>query len=133
MNAASIRQAEADCERLCLDYCAHADAPRPDEVAQLYTPDGEFDRVGQVFKGREAIRALIAGRPPGVWTRHECSNIRIEVGADGRTASGHCDLLMQRGKAGVEGHETIRGEYFDEFEQTAEGWRFSSRKVILKP
>lgn len=125
-------QAVAACERLCADYCAHADAPRAEALAALYAPDGVFDRVGQLFEGREAIRGLIAGRPPGTWTRHECSNLSIEIDPDGRSASGHCDLLMQRGRSGVDGQETVRAEYFDTFVLTDEGWRFRLRKVVLK-
>jgi ketosteroid isomerase-like protein len=132
MNATAPEAAIADCERLCRDYCTHADAPNADALAALYAADGVFDRVGQLFAGRAAIRGLIAGRPPGTWTRHQCRNVRIELAADGRSASGHCDLLMQRGSAGADQHDTIRAEYFDAFVLTDEGWRFASRKVVLK-
>lgn len=125
--------ARQSCEALCRAYGPHADAGEADALANLYTPDGVFDRLGQLVVGRDAIRQLIAGRPPGVWTKHHCRNVRIEVAADGRSASGRTDLEMQRGSAGVEKVDEIRAEYFDAFVLTDEGWRFKSRKVVLVP
>ena len=121
------------CEALCKAYGPHADAGDADALANLYTPDGVFDRLGQLIVGRDAIRQLIAGRPAGVWTKHHCSNVRIEVAADGRSARGRTDLEMQRGSADVEKVDEVRAEYFDAFVLTEEGWRFKSRKVVLVP
>jgi len=128
---AEIEAAREACTALCRAYCTHADAGEADALANLYTPDGVFDRLGQLIAGREAIRKVIAGRPPGVWTRHVCSNIKIEIGADGRSAGGRCDLQMQRGREGVAEVEQVRAKYSDRFVLTEEGWRFSLRKVAL--
>ncbi len=121
------------CEALCKAYGPHADAGEADALANLYTPDGAFDRLGQLIVGRAAIRELIAGRPPGVWTKHQCSNVRIAVAADGRSGTGRTDLEMQRGTAGVEKVDYVRAAYTDLFVLTDEGWRFKSRKVVLVP
>lgn len=122
-----------DCEALCKAYGQLADAGHADAFADLYIADGVFDRLGQLFHGREAIRNIVAGRPAGLWTRHRCSNVRIEVSADGRTASGRVDLEMQRGREGSAEIEHIRAEYHDQFVLTEKGWRFSSRKVVMAP
>ncbi len=119
------------CEALCKTYGPHADAGDADALAGLYTPDGVFDRLGQLIVGRDAIRQVIAGRPPGVWTKHVCSNVRIELAADGRSASGRVDLDMERGQAGVEKVDRIRAEYVDQFVLSDEGWRFRRREVRL--
>lgn len=129
---ANLAAVEA-CEALCRAYGVHADAGEADALAGLYTRDGIFDRLGQQIVGRAAIRQVIAARPPGVWTRHRCSNIRIEIGTDGRTATGRVDLEMQSGSQGDARIEEIRAEYFDQFVLTDEGWRFSVRKVVLVP
>lgn len=126
-----IALARDACESLCRAYGPHADAGDADALANLYTSDGVFDRLGQLIVGHDAIRNVIADRPPGVWTRHACSNIRIEVGADGRSATGRVDLQMQRGREGVAEVEHIRAEYLDRFVLTEQGWRFSLRKVAL--
>ena len=121
------------CEALCKIYGPHADAGEADALADLYTPDGVFDRLGQRIVGRDAIRQVIAGRPAGVWTKHRCSNVRIEIAPDGCSATGRTDLDMERGQQGVDKVDHIRAEYSDEFVLTAEGWRFRTRVVRLVP
>lgn len=120
------------CEALCKAYGPLADAGEADALANLYVPDGVFDRLGQLIVGREAIRQVIAGRPPGVWTRHVCSNVRIDVAPDVITATGRVELDMERGQQGVDKVDRIRAEYFDRFVLTDEGWRFAVRKVVLR-
>ncbi|TDU28243.1 SnoaL-like protein [Panacagrimonas perspica] len=127
-----IEAARQACETLCKAYGPHADAGEADALANLYTPDGLFDRLGQPIVGRDAIRQVIAGRPSGVWTKHVCSNVRIEIAPDGRTATGRVDLDMERGQQGVEKVDRIRAEYFDQFVLTDEGWRFAVRKVVMR-
>jgi len=124
--------ARSACEVLCQAYGRHADAREADALAALFVPDGVFDRLGTEFRGRDAIRGVIASRPAGVWTKHVCSNPRIEVSADGRSASGTVDLDMERGQDGVEKIERMRGVYTDQFVLTDEGWRFAVRKVVLR-
>jgi ketosteroid isomerase-like protein len=120
------------CEALCKAYGPFADAGDADGLAHLYAVDGVFDRLGQVFEGREAIRGVITGRPPGLWTEHHCRDIRIEIDADGRSAQGTAQFEMRRGRAGVTEIEHLRGEYQDRYTLTEEGWRFARRKAILK-
>lgn len=131
-DAAAHAEARRACEALCMAYGPHADAGEADALAALYAPDGVFDRLGQQIVGRAAIRQVIAGRPPGVWTRHVCRNVRIEVAPDGRSASGRVDLDMERGQRGVDQVERIRAEYIDRFVLGDEGWRFAVRKVVLR-
>lgn len=125
----SARQA---CEDLCAVYGPLADTGQADALAHLYVPDGLFDRLGQQIIGRDAIRQVIAGRPPGVWTKHVCSNVRIDVAPDALTANGRVDLDMERGQQGVDKVDRIRAEYFDQFVFTDEGWRFAVRKVVMR-
>lgn len=120
-------EARAACEALCATYAAMADASRADGFAALFAPDGVFDRMGQELVGRDAIRQIIAGRPPGTWTRHVCTNLRITVAADGRSATGTADLEMDRGRAGDAQVEHLRGAYTDQYVLTDEGWRFGRR------
>ena len=132
MTSSSTDKAREACEALCKAYGPHADAGEADALANLYVPDGLFDRLGQQIVGRDAIRQLIAGRAPGVWTKHVCSNLRIDVAPDGRTATGRVDLDMERGQSGVDKVDRIRAEYFDQFVLTDEGWRFAVRKVVMR-
>ena len=123
----------AECEALCKAYGECADARDADGLAALYIEDGVFDRFGQRFVGRHAIRDVIASRPAGVWTRHAFINCRIDVGADRKTATGTVSLEMQRGRDGASEIEHIRAECHDAFVLTGQGWRFASRKVVPTP
>lgn len=131
MNDTERAQALAACETLCKAYGRHADAGEAEALANLYTENGVFDRLGQKFEGRAAIRGVIANRPPGVWTEHRCGNIRIELDDDGRGASGRVDLEMNRGRSGEPEVEHIRAEYFDRYVLTEEGWRIALRRVAM--
>ena len=127
-----LSEARRACEDLCKAYGPLADAGQADALAHLYVPDGRFDRLGQQIVGRDAIRQVIAGRPPGVWTKHVCSNVRIDVAPDALTATGRVDLDMERGQLGIDKVDKIRAEYFDQFVLTDEGWRFAVRKVVMR-
>lgn len=127
-----IEAAHRACEDLCKAYGPLADTGQAEALANLYVPDGLFDRLGQQIVGRDAIRQVIAGRPPGVWTKHVCSNVRIDVAPDAMTATGRVDLDMERGQQGVDKVDKIRAEYFDQFVLTDEGWRFAVRKVVMR-
>ena len=133
MGSVEALLAREACQRLCLDFAAHADASAAEASAALFVEDGVFDRPGQISQGRETIRAAIAARPAEVWTRHYCSNIRIDLASDGLSASGQSYLLLFRGRHGSADHEIVRAEYRDTFALTASGWRIQSRKVAVLP
>lgn len=123
----------AACTALCKAYGALADAGEADAFAALYSEDGVFDRLGQLIEGRAALRQIIAGRPPGTWTKHVCSGIEISVDDDGRGASGVVDLDMQRGVAGSDEVQQLRAVYHDRYALTDQGWRIRLRRVVLVP
>ena len=129
--AACEAACEAACAALCLAYTQHADAGDADALAALFIPEGVFDRMGQRFEGHAAIRGLIAGRPPGAWTQHQCSHLRVELAPDGQHATGQVDLAMARGMAGVQAVERLHAVYTDHYVLTAAGWRFSQRSVVV--
>lgn len=129
--AARRETAIADCMALCKAYGALADAGDADGFAALFVDDGVFDRLGTPICGRAAIRAVIADRPAGTWSRHVCSNIRIEIDADGRTARGQVDLDMQRGQHGQEPVLHWLARYDDRYVLTNDGWRIQRRSVTL--
>ena len=127
MTESPIERASAACAALCAAYAAAADANRADDFAALFVSDAEFDRDGQELRGQAAIRDIIAGRAPGVWSRHVNRNLRITVARDGRSATGSCELEMDRGHAGQAEVEHRRGTYADQFVLTDAGWRFRRR------
>ncbi len=133
MSSIEALLAREACQRLCLDFAVHADASAAEALAALFVEDGVFDRPGQTSQGRVTIRAAIAARPAEVWTRHYCSNIRIDLSSDGQSAIGQSYLLLFRGRNGATYNEIVRAEYHDAFVLTTSGWRIQSRKVAVLP
>lgn len=118
-DSTATADARRACETLSHAYGAHADAWEADQLAALFTPDGVFDRLGTRIVGREAIAAFIANRPREFWQRHQGSHFTFQLGADGRTATGTLDLLLERGRVGEDTvMETLRARYHDHFQKT---------------
>lgn len=124
--------ARAACETLSHAYGHHADTGEPDKLAELFTPDGVFNRLGTKIAGRDSIRAFIANRPRDIWQTHRGSHFTFQLADDGRTATGTLDLEMSRGKAGeTQASETVYARYHDQFVLTDTGWKFKLREVVL--
>ena len=70
----SIEQA---CSKLVRDYAYYRDRPDPQAVAQLFTENAQMHLMGQVYQGRDAIRARTAAGIGGPVYRHLMSTIRI--------------------------------------------------------
>lgn len=120
------------CESLSHAYGHHADAWEADLLANLFTPDGVFNRLGTKIEGRQAIRDFIANRPRDMWQIHVGRNFTFKLGADGRSATGTLDLEMARGKVGeTQPSEVVHARYHDQFVLTDEGWKFKIREVVL--
>lgn len=120
------------CEALAYAYGHHADAWEAEQLADLFTPDGVFNRLGTRIAGRETIRDFIANRPRNMWQTHRSSNFRFTLGDDGRSATGTLDLVLERGKVGeTRISETVNARYHDQFVLTDAGWKFRIREVVL--
>ena len=134
MTAASDIARQA-CETLAYAYGHHADAGEADKLAELFTTDGVFNRLGTRIVGREAIRDFIANRPTHIWQTHRASNFTFELVGDGRSATGTLDLVLERGQLGdTRISETVHARYHDQFVLSEAGWKFKIREVqIVEP
>ena len=127
---------EAECLRLCHAFAYHIDHGNFEAMVNLFAPDGVFDRDGVTLRGRQQIREAMSKRPP-VTTRHVVTNFfALEVSA-ARVTSSVYNLSIHSfdPAAGVKKFSPAAGmrllEFSDEFQLTAEGWRFASR--IARP
>jgi 3-phenylpropionate/cinnamic acid dioxygenase small subunit len=133
--------AAARIERACAQVVYRSvrafDAQDWQGFADCFTESGVFLRASEPhapLRGRAAIRDTLAQRPVHRLTRHFCTNMLIEPVSEQR-AEGHCYLLLYTGDAskaettvGRLAHVLQRvGEYHDQFELTAEGWRIARR------
>ena len=141
MNEEQRWQIEWACQRLSLELSRQLDACDFEAAAGLFTEDGEFVRPSTYphhpVRGRDAIRHLGAGLPPGLrsGSRHVCTNFIVDVAA--KDAAICRSLFMRFGDNREPGQrqpplavvETLRsvGEYEERMVRTNEGWRVQSR------
>ena len=101
-----------------------------DHIIDLFTDDGEMDPgVRPPIKGRPALlegfrQMLLSGASFRPFIQQHV----VDLAGDEATGTCYIDL---RGVAG--GQSIIGGGWYeDRYVRTAEGWRFRSRKVVLK-
>ena len=132
--------AERACERLIVEYSRRVDFGEAAGIADLFTDDATWEGVDLLLTGREEIRAWFTRRQELTRrvSRHLCTNIAVDViGPDSATSL--CYLVNYRhdrreGDLAMPAPGDIPkfvGECRDAFARTAEGWRFSRRKVEL--
>jgi uncharacterized protein (TIGR02246 family) len=135
MNDSERIAIERECERLMIDYAAHADFRDNDAFANLFAEDGELNLTGQPARGRDAIRRGMELRPANRESRHVITNMSVKVIDDNR-AEGVCYLTLYRKDA--EGGERrpfehagpdIVGDYHDVYVKTGAGWKIKSRRI----
>jgi hypothetical protein len=121
-----------ECARLSHDFAYFVDHRDYEKFVALFVEDGTFERRGEVLRGRAGIMKAMQARPAELVTRHICSNIRIDLQADG-TACGTGCLLLFHGSANGDTagatppHSVTVAEYSDVYVATPEGWRIRSR------
>ena len=129
---------ERACARLVTEYCHVIDHGDAAKVADLFTADGVWASPENTMTGREAILRGFTNRQNNKarMSRHVCNNLLIEV-IDQNTAQGVVYLTLYRND-GEEGRRfasgaspSMVGEYRDQFENTADGWRFKRREVAI--
>ena len=136
MTEAERQAIEFACARVSMALGMAADRHDADAYAGFYTVDGEFDRRGEVIKGRAAIAATIKAWPADFVIRHFSGPIVIDV-QDANNATGvtyftsyqHRGPLNDKGVAPMKDPQAF-AEYRDRFVRTPEGWRIAYRKTV---
>ena len=133
------RQITQACTDLVLDYALYRDQLDAENLAALFTKDARLSVQGQTYVGRDAIRARIQNALDGPITRHLMSTIRIQkLSADRATGISYVTVyaapsvgkeVQQQGDLPQVDGFAIIGNYIDEFERSADGWRIASRRL----
>lgn len=132
-----MRNTEAACYALCVDYADIIDSRDWDRLAEVFAPDGEFHAPlppAQIYKGADKIIAMFHARPKGRLTHHLISNFRVRMETND-TATGTCRVLLYLSDESEpetpEGRKTLpvqlMGTYRDRYMRTASGWRIAAR------
>jgi hypothetical protein len=113
---------ERDCERLIVDFAYFSDHREYESLGTLFMANGNMTRPsGNVLAGREAIVNSYKATPADRVTRHICSNIRIAVESMDRARGVTYAVVYS-----TNGNPRV-GEFEDEFQRTADGWRIAAR------
>jgi hypothetical protein len=127
-------------QELCARACHTIDSGDPDGYAELFRPDGVFQRQASaagggaiIFRheGRDQLKGFarqVTGWRKGL-ARHWTANIAISPAPEGARADSYTMLVINDPEANQVGIG-IAGRYRDVFEKTARGWRFVSRTVV---
>jgi hypothetical protein len=126
------------CRELTLRASMLMDANDAEGLVALFTPDLEFVKPSTYpevsIRGREQLRAVIAGRSPQFVSRHVCTNaIADRLGPDSIRVRSYFTHFSGTRPVGATGALPIAdalrsvGEYDDTLSRTGEGWRIARR------
>jgi ketosteroid isomerase-like protein len=115
-------------EQLYVAYNHRIDFGTAEEWAACFTDDATFNSGYSEEVGHDALLAFFAATKEMVPDiRHIITNVLIE--GDGDTACGSAYIEATTG-AGGDRTALTTGRYQDELVKTADGWRFSVRKML---
>ena len=128
----------AACRDLTLRASMLMDANDADGLVALFTPDLEFVKPSTYpvvsIRGRDQLRAVIAGRSPQFVSRHVCTNaVADRLGPDTIRVRSYFTHFSGTHPSSAVGAlpiaEALRsvGEYDDTLSSTGEGWRIARR------
>ena len=122
----------ASIHELYARYSYAFDMGTAEEWADCFTQDGSFEMRGEVQKGREALIRHVSSRRAAspLQVRHFVSNIVLQEGAD--SVTGRCYVAVVRiDQKPVSLLATAQYDN-DKIVRTPEGWKFSSRRVVME-
>jgi uncharacterized protein (TIGR02246 family) len=120
-----------DCQRILTKFCLFNDGKRSDELANLFTPDGVWIRLGQSLTGRENIRKAMEARPATALHLHVLSNVIVTVtDADQAEVTSCKSIYYDAAGESLDKPIPLNGPkwvsvYTDKFMRTDEGWRIA--------
>jgi uncharacterized protein (TIGR02246 family) len=117
---------ELEIRRTLATYCQTLDDGRWDEWADLFAEDVTFAVMGQVHRGRDAVRGFIEPmQGPDARGRHLLSEPLITV--DGDTATATTDYCFVTKAFTVQS----AGRYHDVLVRDGDRWRFKVREIVF--
>jgi hypothetical protein len=75
----AARAIEWDCAQLLVRFFNHFDQWRYAEMADLFAPDGVWNRQGRALQGKAAILSVLEARSRTQTVRHVVTNIQVDV------------------------------------------------------
>jgi hypothetical protein len=125
----------ADYQRLSIAFVNALDHREYDRVPLLFTEDGVFDRMGQAFEGRAAIKAWLPTRPEKLTMRHVLTNFELTSASDSEMHGITYFTVYRVMEAGdgpfpLEGPDSV-GEYRDVLKREGGKWLIARRQIKM--
>lgn len=136
MNRGEEQAIEWECQRILIQLCQFNDTRKFDELANLFTPDGVWIRLGEALIGREKIYQKMEERAAGALVHQVLSNVLITV-----IDADHADAISYKSIYRHEAGETLDkpvelngpkwvSVYNEKLERTEEGWRIARKEGV---
>jgi hypothetical protein len=124
--------AEHACQKLCVDFHVLIDSYRHEEIPALFAEDAVFHHMTSgTLNGRAEIAAYLDSKSTWPVVRHLVTNVSITV-IDTERAEGSVYLTVfyaePTAKPAVLEPPIVLVTYEDTFRNTADGWKFATRR-----
>ena len=114
--------------RTLAEYCQLLDDGHFDQWVEVFSEDVVFAVMGQVARGRAAVRQLIEPmQPADARGRHILSEPLIDVNGDGDTATALTDYCFVSRSREI----TSTGRYHDTLVREDGRWRIATREIVF--
>lgn len=121
-------------ERLIIDYSWFLDAKDFENYGAMFSDGSILDSKGNVIASGSARIAGLArhylGGPSDTFVRHLVTNIRVNIGKDGKTAAAESYLTTIEAPKGRSAYIFRIGRYHDKFKKINGEWKFASRQEM---
>jgi hypothetical protein len=122
-------------ERLSIAFVNALDHRDYDRVVSLFAEYGAFDRLGEVFEGRDAIRRWLSTRPEKLTMRHVCTNFEVSPISENEMRGMTYFTVYRALEAGEGpfafiGPEAV-GEYRDVIKRESGQWLIARREIKM--
>jgi len=128
MDLQEAQRTESACAALTVRFFHHLDRREHDRVAELFAPDGVWQRQGVPISGTDALLGVLHARPADLTTRHLVSNVVVDR-PDPQTAIVHYELSVY--SADATGAARLRSLMTgrDRLERDGDGWRIRLKRA----
>ena len=136
MNRDEERAIEWEVQRILIRLCHYNDTRQFEEMANLFTPDGVWYRLGDALVGRENIRKKMEARPAGVLVQQVLSNVIVTVvDADHAEAVSYKSIYRHEEGEKLDKPVALDGPkwvsvYNETLVRLNEGWRIARKEGV---
>ena len=121
-------------ERLIVDYSWFLDAKDFENYGAMFSDGSILNSKGKaIATGSAEVGGLAKhylGGPSDIFVRHLVTNIRINIGDDGKSATAESYLTTIEAPKGKPAYVYRIGRYHDTFRKTNGQWKFASRQEM---